>query len=144
MCPARSGVGGISNNKPTNIMSPETTLKPLLGQTIEKIEGAEPGQEYVLIDLADGRRFGMSHEQDCCENVAVHSVAGNLQDIIGSPVVSALEIEGDPEGVEYECSESHTFTSFRITTAKGTAEIRWLGESNGYYGEGVSFSEVSR
>lgn len=126
-------------------MSPETTLKPLLGEIITKIEGAVPGQEYVVFDLANGKRFGMSHEQDCCESVAVHSVAGDLQDIIGSPVLSALEIEGDPEGwTPHEYMESHTFTRFRIATAKGTAEILWLGESNGYYGEGVSFSEVSQ
>jgi hypothetical protein len=124
-------------------MSPETTLKPLLGEIITKIEGASESSTYVVLDLANGKRFGMSHRQDCCECVAVHSVVGEIQNIIDSPVLSALEIEGDPEGVEYTGWESHTFTSFRITTAKGTAEIRWLGESNGYYGESVNFAEVS-
>lgn len=121
-------------------MSPETTLKPLLGQIIERIEGAETGQEYVVFDLADGRRFQMYHLQDCCETVAVHST-DNLAAVIGKPIVSALHIEGDPKGFAYH-GESHTFTTFRISTAEDTAEIRWLGESNGYYGEYVSFAEV--
>ena len=124
-------------------MSPETTLKPLLGEIITNIEGASSDKTYVVFSLANGKRFGMSHRQDCCEYVAVHSVVGELQNIIDSPVLSALEIEGDPAGVEYSGSESHTFTTFRITTAKGTVEIRWLGESNGYYSENVSFEEVS-
>jgi len=123
-------------------MSPETLLSSLFNQTIEKIEGAEPEQEYVVFDLADGRRFGMAHQQNCCEYVRVHSIVGDLQNIIGTPVLSALEIDGDPVGIEFEPSESHTFTTFKITTEKGTVEIIWLGESNGYYGESVSFSEV--
>ena len=36
-------------------MSPETLLSPLLGQTIERIEGAEPDQEVVALDLAEGQ-----------------------------------------------------------------------------------------
>jgi hypothetical protein len=122
-------------------MSPELTLKPLLGKTLTSVEGAVVGQDEIIFDT-EAQRFRMYHSQDCCECVRIYSVEGDLQNLIGAPIESALEScsNDDPP----ECPDSWTWTLFTITTAKGTVRIKWLGESNGYYGEGVDFCEITQ
>lgn len=58
---------------------------------------------------------------------------------------------GDPEArnsalgefTRLALDESGTWTFYKFATAKGYVTVRWLGESNGYYGEDVSFCDVT-
>ena len=84
----------------------------------------------------------MFHEQDCCESVQVEDVAGDMQDLVGSPIVQAEE-SSNSDNPPLRC-ESFTWTFYRLATAKGQVVLRWLGESNGYYSESVSFEEVGQ
>jgi hypothetical protein len=109
-------------------------LDVLLGRSITSIEGID--NDYIYITLDNGDCFAIYHSQDCCESVGVYDTIGNVADVIGSPVLGAdinhVEPEGIPEDTYYD---SHTWTVYTITTAKGSFVIRWLGQSNGYYGE---------
>ncbi len=66
--------------------------------------------------------------------VTVEDVNGSKYDIIGTKILSAYESTGSakPYG---------TYTFYHIQTVKGDVTIRWLGVSNGYYSEKVSFVE---
>ena len=111
----------------------------LVGEVIVAIDGAVVGSGKITIKTKSGRTFVMHHEQDCCEDVSVQVVHGNVQDLIGKGVSRVEEkiIEG------YPSRESATKTIFAIYSASAWSAlvIEWLGESNGYYSESVSFQE---
>lgn len=117
----------------------------LIGKTLTSVTGVEGGNE-ILFATDSGETYRMYHSQDCCESVYVESVAGDLVDLIGSPILKAEESTSStlPEGVtapEYR-DDSETWTFYKLATAKGYVDIRWYGSSNGYYSESVDFELV--
>jgi hypothetical protein len=80
-----------------------------------------------------------AHQQDCCETVRINDIVGDLQDLVGEPLLVAEEVKGATEPDE-EHYESYTYTFYKFATRKGYVDVRWLGESNGYYSEGVDLS----
>ena len=91
----------------------------------------------------------MHHQQNCCENVYIEDIIGDLSDLIGSPILIAEEVTSDknpetvkPEIIEYQ--DCFTWTFYKFATMKGYVDIRWYGESNGYYSESVDLSFVPK
>lgn len=111
----------------------------IIGQVFVDIKGLSYGSEEVKFICADGTVYEMYHEQDCCEYVSIEDVVGDIKDLIGEPISFADESSRDCTG----CSESGTWTFYKLATRKGWVDIRWLGESNGYYSERVSFYKVT-
>lgn len=112
-----------------------TIFDELIGKVFTKIEGAEEGSYEIRFTTTDGHVFLFYHEQDCCEDVQVEDVGGNIDDLIGSPMLVAEEVtnEGDCDG-----DNTCTWTWYHFATIKGYVSIRWFGTSNGYYSECVN------
>lgn len=123
-------------------------ISSLIGETMVKIIGAERESEEIIFTAASGRSFRMWHIQDCCEAVSVEDVVGDVDDLIGSPIVRAEERRNDLDdppadaNAERYYDESATWTFYELATIKGSVTLRWLGTSNGYYSERVSFAEL--
>jgi hypothetical protein len=118
-----------------------TKFPEMLGVSFVEVTGGEPGSETMDFRDASGRIFRFFHSQDCCESVGIADIVGDVSDLIGFPMLEAEEISsGDAPAPEH--AESYTWTFYRFSTVKGTVTVRWLGESNGYYGEGVSFLRI--
>jgi hypothetical protein len=83
----------------------------------------------------------MFHQQDCCESVLLEDIIGDVQDLIGSPI---LEAEETTDGGWDDEHESYTWTFYKLGTIKGHVNIRWFGSSNGYYSESVDFEKVEK
>ncbi len=120
-------------------------FKDLMGKTITAITGFDVGSDRVEIICDDGKKYLMYHSQDCCESVDIEDVAGDVLDLIGSPLTMAEEVESteNPEGFKApEYQGSFTWTFYKLATVKGYVTIRWYGSSNGSYSESVSFEEM--
>lgn len=83
--------------------------------------------------------FHLYHEQDCCENVYIESIVGDLNSLIGQEVLLAEEVSEDGEDSDYGTS---TWTFYKLASIKGYIDIRFLGESNGCYSEEVTCFKV--
>lgn len=113
----------------------------LVGLTFTSITPIEAGIEVINFTTSTGRTFTMYHDQDCCELVRVHDIEGDPSDLLDTPIFTASQ-ESNEVAID-EVHDSHTWTFYRLGTIKGTVVLRWLGESNGYYAESVTFEEVT-
>ncbi len=115
-------------------------LAPMLGVTMLVVrEDDDDGLTFH----GEENDFRFYHDQDCCESVNIEDIAGDLLDLVGSPLLMAEEVSNEPEpgfaDNEY-IPESYTWTFYKFATVKGSVTVRWLGTSNGYYSESVSFA----
>lgn len=120
-----------------------TILDEMLGKTTTSIT-TDSRTEIVFV-FDDGTRYRMEHIQNCCETVEIDDVIGNLDDLVGSPLLMAEEsASGNPPGEERELTgenSSFTWSFYRFATVKGYVTIRWYGESNGCYSEKASITK---
>lgn len=120
-------------------------IEELLGLTLTDIKVTREDMPDKIIFVADtGEQFKMYHEQDCCEQVNISEIIGDLSDLIGNPILLAESVSnGKPlPGFNTSNTESFTWTFYKFSTIRGSVTIRWLGESNGYYSEKVSFTKI--
>ena len=145
----------------------EANVSELLGKTLLKIDRVncdDCNDDALIFYCNNGEKFKMYHSQDCCESVSIEDICGDLDDLIGSPILKSEEVsneefvstfnnkfhkvenslwqEKDDEG-NYK-PESCTWTFYKFATIKGYVDIRWFGESNGYYSEGVDFQKADK
>jgi hypothetical protein len=119
-------------------------FEDLNGKTLTKVE--QIGDDRIRFEVDDGTAYELYHMQDCCESVVVESVVGDFADLVGTPILLAEQAESsdDPPGATHEYPpESQTWTFYKLRTIKGSVDIRWHGESNGYYSESVDFAKVA-
>jgi len=141
-------------------------IEQLLGKTLTKAWRVGDDELYFLTD--DAITYKMYHSQSCCENVSIEDITGDLEDLIGSPILVAEEASYsngdrengtiDPTGLPKDVVnqllveklagteryvESCTWTFYKLATVRGYVDIRWYGSSNGYYSEAVDFVELN-
>ena len=115
----------------------------LLGKTLVSIKVVNDKDEDEIVFVAnDGWVYTLYHNQDCCESVTIESIVGDMNDLLGHPILMAEEAvsENAPDNAlnDYR-GESETWTFYKLATVKGYVDIRWYGTSNGYYSESVNF-----
>lgn len=111
-------------------------FEDLKGKIIRNVEVNK--DEDVILFKTDDCIYKMHHWQDCCENVYIESIVGSIDDLLNTEILLAEEVteEGSTDWGSY------TWTFYKLATIKGYVDIRWNGESNGYYSESVYFEVV--
>lgn len=118
-------------------------VSDLLGKTLVKIDNADGSELRFTLDT--GEQYRMYHEQDCCESVSIEDIIGELDDLIGAPLLMAEEVSSDddpPDILKESHNDLYAWTFYKFATIKGYVTIRWYGESNGYYSVSVDFERV--
>ena len=119
----------------------EVDFTILKDKVINKIDRVKiDGNDELHFFTNENEQFIMYHDQDCCEQVYIEDIAGDLDDICGAPIIFATEDTNRSKDDIYD--ESHTWTFYNIRSIKGHVTIRWHGQSNGNYSESVSFCKV--
>ncbi len=108
------------------------------GVTFNKVEKIViDGDEQLVFSTDAGYKVIFYHDQDCCERVYIEDICGDLNDLVGEPLIVA---RSSCNRVHHEEEEngSITWTFYTFRTVKGTVDVRWFGTSNGYYSEHVN------
>ena len=116
-----------------------TNIDSLLGKTFAKVERIS--DKEIIFTQDNGDRVRMYHSQCCCEYVYIEDINGELEWLIGTPILQATE-KTNNDNPKSEWDQSHTWTFYTIRTKKGTVDIRWYGSSSGHYSESVDFEAI--
>lgn len=110
-------------------------FEDLTGKVFVKIEKFD---DEIIFTVSEDEKYKMFHDQDCCENVSIEDIVGDLDDLLRTPIILASEDTNNTDLRDPSYTpESFTWTFYNIATIKGHVTIRWYGESNGYYSESV-------
>ena len=97
------------------------------------------GNDALLFADLEGNVYLMTHNQDCCKNVWLEDVSGSWDDIEWQEVLEAYETSESMPEKDYGTG---TWTFYTLVAFNGSVTLRWCGESNGYYSEGVDFYQI--
>jgi hypothetical protein len=121
----------------------KTKFESLLGKTLESVEILDSTAIYFV--CSDGEEFVQLHTQEEGEGVDIEDICGDIQQLIGSPIIRAEESYEDLPAKPEDTwpFDSCTWTFYRLENAKGVfVTIRWYGVSNGYYSESVDLYKI--
>lgn len=124
-------------------------LKDIIGKTMVSVtqskDGSPDKSDAIDFVASTGEHYQMRYEPDCCASCYIEDVVGDLNDLVGSPIVMAEEStnsDNPKSNYGYE-DDSFTWTFYKLATVKGYVTIRWYGSSNGYYSETASFRRIA-
>ena len=121
----------------------EVKIESLIGKTFDVVEVTGEG----LVLKSGRKKYVMTTLADCCNYGDLTDIAGDLADLIGTPIVRAEEPSNDDEIMPMQdeidnAQESETWTFVILGTKRGTVTFRWYGTSKGCYSEDVYLYEV--
>lgn len=115
-------------------------IDELLNKKIISIEVVDKLQ--IIFHCENNEKYMMEHEQDCCEEVWLEDIEGDLENLLNSPILLAEEVYEKQPCESRQDGGTCTWTFYKFATAKGYVTMRWYGESTGFYSERVSIYKV--
>lgn len=123
-------------------------MKELLNKIIVKVELSEDRETFCFTD-ADGIRYFYNAYGDCCSSSWFSNITG-IKNLLGQKIISVIDREEftDEEQKEAEAEyakendygpESLALYGIILKTDKGSCDVEFRNESNGYYGGDCSF-----
>ena len=110
-------------------------INSLLGHIFNKITRQD--DQIILEGTGD---FILKHDQECCEDVYIEDICGDIEDILYNEIILAEEFSKNNPNA----SGSGTWSFYKIGTNKGSITIRFYGSSNGSYSENAVLTEYAK
>jgi hypothetical protein len=125
-----------------HLQEPVKSFEDLRGRILSRVE--QIGNDELRFYLTNDHYVRMYHQQDCCEYVSIEDIVGDLDDLVGTPLLVVEErVSRNEDGTEEQYCDSYTWTYYSFRTIKGSVDIRWYGSSNGYYSESVDIDVIT-
>jgi hypothetical protein len=129
----------VGEKRKRNMKKNRVPFETLKGKTLKKIKH-DNWEDEITFHCSDGTVYVQKHERDCCEDVWIEDVCGDISDLLDTPLLVAEEVSNEEEspvsdfGVTTNPNNDHwDWTFYKLSTIKGTVTIRWFGCSNGCY-----------
>ena len=106
-------------------------IENVLGKTITSYE-LLPNKGGIEFSCSDGSEYLATHLPDCCEEVVLEDISGDLDDLVGNPLLIAEEITKNEDS-------STMWTFYKFATIKGYVTLRWIGKTDSCYSVAVDF-----
>lgn len=125
------------------IKDSQEMLNLLIGETLIEVrkfnssgypDNKELNPSTLVLVCESGNKFEFSHSRDCCEDVHLEEGLSELESMIGEKILSA-EVSSntdDNDGV-YEDGIKTKWTYYKLTSAKGYCDLRWIGTTHSDY-----------
>jgi hypothetical protein len=110
-------------------------VKDLVGKTFTDVK--DVGGD-IHFHTNDGDTYVLVYLPDCCASCNLVDTVGDLNDLVGVPLIMAEEVtshDNPDDRPKPEYQDSFTWTFYKFATTKGYVTLVWYGESNGYYSE---------
>ena len=88
------------------------TITQLNGKTLSRVE--KNGDERLWFYTTDNKAVKLYHSQDCCESVYIEDITGDLNDLVGNPILRA-EVRTEDGQSDYG---DLTYTYYELATIK--------------------------
>lgn len=92
-----------------------TVLEEFIGKTFNKVEVSKWKDELSF--FIEDKVYKLIHIQECCEEVFIEDICGNLKDLINEPILMAEEY--------FSTTKEATYTFYKFATRKGYVTVRW-------------------
>lgn len=100
--------------------------------------------KFGVVFENEKERFVLCHNQDCCEEVWLEDICGELDDLKNARL---LQCEVSHSGKKPNSAsrlqkgvDSFTWTFYKFATQRGRVTLRFFGSSNGYYSEEIDIN----
>ena len=109
----------------------------LKGQIFEKVYKSG---ESIIFEQNGRPKYKLYHMQDCCEDVYIEDICGDLSNLENTEIAFAEESYHDGNSPD---DFSSTWSFYKLATINGWVDIRFFGSSNGYYSERAELEEIN-
>ena len=115
-------------------------VNELIATMFGKVFTSVTKTDYALCFENATEKYRFEHRQECCEEVQIEDVVGDLQDLVGNPITFAEKSSNVEDPGPKDKYDDYVWTYYKFATVKGWVDVRWYGSSNGYYSMGVDLT----